>query len=76
MTRIRRLLATTAMAVSLLAILGCASTAAYEREKLVDPCMQFDADDSYVFIRHKTEAAREGSLGGFGAASSGGCACQ
>ncbi len=66
--------------VGLLSLLGatasCQATRFYERERLVDRSMQFDADDAYVFVRNKTEAAREGSFGGFGAAAAGGCGCQ
>ncbi len=55
---------------------GCTGTQYYERERLQDPAMQFDTDAGFTFIRHKTEAAREGSFGGYGAAAAGGCACQ
>ena len=55
---------------------GCARTEFYERERLMQPCMQFDDDASFVYIRNKTEAAREGGFGGYGAAVAGGCACQ
>ena len=55
---------------------GCARTEYYEREQLMQPCMQFDVDASFVYIRNKTEAAREGGFGGYGADVAGGCACQ
>jgi hypothetical protein len=64
------------IALTALAGGGCATTAYYERAKLSDRCMQLDSDDSLTYIRHKTEAAREGSVGGFGAAVAGGCGCQ
>jgi len=55
---------------------GCQGTQVHEREQLFNPVMEFDSDLGITFIRHKTEAAREGSFGGFGAAAAGGCACQ
>ncbi|MEQ8768146.1 MAG: DUF4266 domain-containing protein [Planctomycetota bacterium] len=55
---------------------GCRGTKFFERERLSDRSMQFDTDDSFVFIRNKTEAAREGAFGGYGAAAAGGCGCQ
>ena len=55
---------------------GCATTEFYEREKLNDRSMQFDQDGGLNYLRSKIEAAREGSLGGFGSAEAGGCGCQ
>lgn len=55
---------------------GCAPTRYYERRKLIDRAMVLDADMRLEFIRNKTEAAREGSFGGYGAAAVGGCGCQ
>lgn len=55
---------------------GCATTQFYEREKLNDRSMQFEQDGGMSFLRQKIEAAREGSLGGFGSAEAGGCGCQ
>ena len=55
---------------------GCASTEFYQREKLNDRAMQFDQDGGLNYLRQKIEAAREGSLGGFGSAEAGGCGCQ
>lgn len=68
-------LALGALLVALLAQ-GCAPTRYYERRKLVDRAMVFDADMRLEYIRNKTEAAREGSFGGYGAAAVGGCGCQ
>lgn len=65
-----------ALLLPALVLPGCVATDVHERERLQDPCMQFDQDASWVFLRNKTEAAREGSFGGFGAAAAGGCACQ
>lgn len=55
---------------------GCTPTRYYERRKLLDRAMVFDADLRLEYIRNKTEAAREGSFGGYGAAAVGGCGCQ
>ncbi len=55
---------------------GCATTQYYEREPLVQPCMQIDADGRVVYIRNKMEAAREGAFGGFGGGAAGSCGCQ
>jgi hypothetical protein len=55
---------------------GCAATQFYERESLNDRAMQFDQDGGVNYVRSKIEAAREGSLGGFGSAEAGGCGCQ
>jgi hypothetical protein len=55
---------------------GCASTAFHQREKLNDRSMQFDPDGGLTYVRQKIEAAREGSLGGYGSAEAGGCGCQ
>lgn len=38
--------------------------------------MQFDEDGGLHYIQMKIDAAREGSLGGFGSAEAGGCGCQ
>ncbi len=74
--RVRRLLLTALALLMVSHLAGCVGANYFERERLLDRAMAFDFDDSFVFIRHKTEAAREGSFGGFGAAAAGGCACQ
>ncbi|MBP9892876.1 MAG: DUF4266 domain-containing protein, partial [Planctomycetes bacterium] len=55
---------------------GCSTTQFFEREKLNDRAAQFDQDGGLNYLRQKIEAAREGSLGGFGSAEAGGCGCQ
>ena len=55
---------------------GCSGPEFYARERLVHPAMTFDFDAGLASIRNKIDAAREGGLGGFGAARAGGCACQ
>jgi len=59
-----------------LLLAACAPTKFYERRKLADRAMHFDAEMRVEYIRNKTEAAREGSFGGYGAAAVGGCGCQ
>jgi hypothetical protein len=71
-----RALAPTVIAWAVLLAPGCAATQFYEREKLNDRAMQFDQDGGVNYVRSKIEAAREGSLGGFGSAEAGGCGCQ
>jgi len=65
----------------LLAILAtlvpaCAPTRYYQRGVLAAPEMAFDSDTGVTYLRTKMEAAREGSLGGFGGATAGNCGCQ
>jgi hypothetical protein len=54
---------------------GCATVKAYQREKLADPIMRFDAEAKHDARRVKALEAREGSTGGVGGAG-GGCACN
>jgi hypothetical protein len=63
---------------SLLAALlagGCATVHPWQRGRLADPCMVFDADASQVAYMAHWQEAREASAGGFGV-QSGGCACK
>ena len=55
---------------------SCATTRFHQREKLSDRCMKLDQEDELVYLRNKTEAAREGAFGGYGSAAAGGCGCQ
>lgn len=55
---------------------GCAATAPADRARLASEAMRFDPDDGMQYLRLKMEAAREGSLGGYGDAMAGGCGCQ
>ncbi len=82
MTRrgMRNLLLRLATAVGLLALLalgsGCASSVrAYQRERLTDRIMSFQADAKGTARRMKTFESREGSTGGSSGAG-GGCACN
>lgn len=62
-------------AALLLAAGGCGSVAAYQREKLTDRIMTFEADAKENARLVKSLEAREGSTGGVGG-SGGGCACN
>lgn len=55
---------------------GCSTTGFHERERLADPSMRFDPDDSVDYLRTKMEAAREGAFGRYGPVAAGGCGCQ
>lgn len=73
------LLALLALAVAAPATLAsgaCSTTRYHERARLADHCMQLDADPALVFIRTKTEGAREAAFGGFGRSPAGGCGCE
>lgn len=68
------------VAAGLLALLalasGCSSAVrAYQRERLTDRIMSFQADARHDARRMKTFESREGSTGGTGGAG-GGCACN
>ncbi len=71
----RRLFAAAALlALSMLAS-GCSAVRAYQRERLADRIMSFQADARDAARRTKALEAREGSTGGNGGAG-GGCACN
>jgi hypothetical protein len=69
------LLALAAPVVLLLFASGCASVPAYERERLIDPIMTFEASAKKDARMTKSLESREGSTGGAGGAG-GGCACN
>jgi hypothetical protein len=54
---------------------ACATVQPWQRGRLADPCMIFDADASAVAYMTHWQEAREGSSGGFGV-QSGGCGCK
>ncbi len=54
---------------------GCATVQPWERGRLADPAMIFDANASQVSYMTHWQEAREGSAGGFGV-QSGGCGCK
>jgi hypothetical protein len=54
---------------------GCATVQPWQRGRLADPSMIFDADGSAVAYMAHWQEAREGSAGGNGV-QSGGCGCK
>jgi hypothetical protein len=54
---------------------ACATVQPWQRGRLADPCMTFDADPSRVGYEVHWLEAREGASGGFGV-QSGGCGCK
>ena len=54
---------------------GCATVQPWQRGRLADPAMVFDANGSLVAFMAHWQEAREGSAGGFGV-QSGGCGCK
>ena len=54
---------------------GCATVQPWQRGRLADPCMVFDADGSQVAYMAHWQEAREASAGGYGV-QSGGCGCK
>ena len=61
--------------VSLLSLGACATVQPWQRARLADPCMTFDADASLAAYRAHWLEAREGSTGGAGI-QGGGCGCK
>ena len=54
---------------------ACATVQPWERAKLANPCMVFDANGQLVAFDNHWQASREGSAGGFGL-QGGGCGCK
>jgi hypothetical protein len=54
---------------------GCATVQPWQRGRLADPAMVFDADGSQVSYMTHWQEAREGAAGGYGV-QSGGCGCK
>ena len=54
---------------------GCATVQPWQRGRLADPCMTFDADSAQVAYTAHWQEAREASAGGSGV-QSGGCGCK
>jgi hypothetical protein len=69
-TMLRVFAATVALAAG-----GCATVEPWQRGRLADPCMTFDANASQVAYMTHWQEAREGSSGGYGV-QSGGCGCK
>ena len=73
--RIGRALTLAVALAALLGATGCAHVAAYQRERLADRIMSFNAQSRVDVRLMKSFDAREGSTGGTGGAG-GGCACK
>jgi hypothetical protein len=58
-----------------LALAGCATVQPWQRGRLADRCMIFDADGSQVAYMAHWQEAREAAAGGYGV-QSGGCGCK
>ena len=54
---------------------GCATVQPWQRGRLADPSMVFDADASQAAYMTHWQEAREASSGGYGL-QSGGCGCK
>jgi hypothetical protein len=54
---------------------GCATVQPWQRGRLADPVMEFDADAAQTAYMAHWQEAREGAAGGFGV-QSGGCGCK
>jgi len=54
---------------------ACATVQPWQRGRLADPCMIFDADSSQVAYMSHWQEAREAAAGGYGV-QSGGCGCK
>jgi len=63
-----------ALAAGLL-VSGCATVQPWQRGRLADPAMVFDANGSLVAYMTHWQEAREGAAGGYGV-QSGGCGCK
>ena len=73
--RFGRALVLAATLAALLGATGCAHVPAYQRERLADRIMSFNAQAKEDVRLMKSFDAREGSTGGTGGAG-GGCACK
>jgi len=54
---------------------GCATVQPWQRGRLADRCMIFDANGSQVAYMAHWQEAREAAAGGYGV-QSGGCGCK
>lgn len=70
LTMLRVLAAALALAAG-----GCATVEPWQRGRLADACMTFDANASQVAYMTHWQEAREASSGGYGV-QSGGCGCK
>jgi len=70
-----RVLVSVLAAAAALAVAGCATVQPWQRGRLADPCMVFNADASQVAYMTHWQEAREAAAGGYGV-QSGGCGCK
>jgi hypothetical protein len=75
MTQLGRAIALCLLAGAAVAAGGCATVQPWERGKLANPCMVFDANGQLVAFDNHWQESREGSAGGFGI-QGGGCGCK
>jgi len=54
---------------------GCATVKPWQRSRLADPCMTFEANANMTAYAAHWQEAREGSSGGMGG-QGGGCGCK
>ena len=73
-TNSRALIAALAV-IGALASGACATVQPWQRGRLADRCMMFDADANQVAYMTHWQEAREASSGGYGV-QSGGCGCK
>jgi Domain of unknown function (DUF4266) len=63
------------VALSLLALAGCAGVKPWEREYLAKPKMALEPDPEAALLEQHVYEYREGASGGYGGAG-GGCGCN
>lgn len=73
--RMPRLLILALIGAGALTAGGCATVQPWQRSRLADPSMIFDAEANQVAYMTHWQEAREGSSGGYGV-QSGGCGCK
>ena len=56
-------------------LVGCATVAPYERERLAERAMELDPDPLWAEMEQHTHDYREGASGGLGGGG-GGCGCN
>ncbi|NQU39491.1 MAG: DUF4266 domain-containing protein [Lentisphaerae bacterium] len=55
---------------------GCRSVPVYQRARLSDRLMRFDADPTAEELRQHILSPREAAIGGYATAGAGGCSCK
>jgi hypothetical protein len=74
-SRSTRVFVLAAITVGVLSLGACATVQPWQRGRLADSCMMFDADGPQLAYATHWQEAREGAAGGFGV-QSGGCGCK